>query len=196
MDFGTSADVLKGASSAISMIGSLKEGSASARASRRAAKDSKKASKFEAAQYRQQAGQERASSQRQAIEERRASRIAQSRAVAVAAASGAGASDPTVNKIIGNLAADGEYNALSALFSGEESARGLEMAAKGAEFEGNSWATAYRTRANSYRSAARSTAIGTAVEGASSFLEKYGGDTMDSYVPAFREPSFRAPGIR
>lgn len=196
-DLGKSADILRGTQTAISSVGSLMEGNAASRAAKRAAKDSKKAGKFEGAQYRQQAGQERAGSQRQAIEERRAARIAQSRAVAVAAASGAGASDPTVMNIVGNLAADGEYNALSALFSGEEAARGLENAASGAEYEGRSSAAGYRTRANAYRSAARNTAIGTALDGMSTFYDKYSGDDdfSSNYTPAFREPGFRPPGI-
>lgn len=194
MDIGTGADILKGTQTAISSVGSLMEGNAASRAAKRAAKDSKRAGKFEAAQYRQQAGQERATSQRQAIEERRASRIAQSRAIAVAAASGGGASDPTVMNIVGNLAADGEYNALSALFSGEEAARGLENAAAGSIYEGQSSANAYRTRASAYRSAARNTAIGTALDGLSSFYEKYGDDSLTTdFVPAARAPGSGPP---
>lgn len=191
MDFGTSADVLRGTSTAISSIGSLAEGNASARAAKAAAKQAKKAGKYESQQYTQQANAERATAQRQSIEERRASRIAQSRAIAVAAASGGGASDPTVTKIVGDLAADGEYNALSALYSGEEAARGLEMAGAGSLYEGNNAASAYRARANAYRNAARGTAIGTALDGMGTFFEKYGGETLtDTYVPTFREPGF------
>lgn len=196
-DFGKSADILRGTSTAVSSIGSLVEGNAAARAAKRAAKSTKKAGNAEAAQYQQQAGAERATAQRQAIEERRAARLAESRAIAVAAASGGGASDPSVTKIIGDLAADGEYNALSALYTGEESARGLESAAAGAQYEGRNVASAYRTRASGYRSAARNTAIGTALDGLSTFYDKYGDtDLSADYVPSFREPGFRAPGIR
>lgn len=197
MDFGTSADVLKGTSTALSAVSSLREGSAYARAAKAAAKQSKSAAKFEAGQYIQQAGQERATAQRQSIEERRAARLAESRAIAVAAASGGGASDPTVTKIVGNLAAQGEYNALSALYTGEEAARGLETAAMGSLYEGNNAASSYRIKGSAYRSAARNTAIGTALDGIGSFFEKYGGSTLTDYsTPAFREPGFRPPGIR
>lgn len=83
--------------------------------------------KFQSAQLQQQAGQDRASAQRVAIEERRRGAIAQSNAQAASAASGGGATDPTVLNITGGLAKQGEYNALSALFSGEEKARGQEL---------------------------------------------------------------------
>jgi hypothetical protein len=92
--------------------------------------------KFQAAQMEQQAGQERASSQRQAIAERRQANIMQSNAQASAAASGGGATDPTVLNITGNLAKEGEYNALSALFAGEERARGQELQATSTRMQG------------------------------------------------------------
>lgn len=92
--------------------------------------------KFQAGQLEQQAGQERASSQRTAIEERRRSDIAISDATAAAAFSGGGATDPTVMNITGGLAKQGEYNALSALFEGEEKARGLRLGATAARMEG------------------------------------------------------------
>lgn len=92
--------------------------------------------KFQAAQMEQQAGQERASSQREAIAQRRQANIMRSNAQAAAAASGGGATDPTVLNITGNLAKEGEYNALSALFEGEERARGLNLQATTTRMEG------------------------------------------------------------
>lgn len=91
---------------------------------------------FQAKQMEQRAGQERASSQRVAIEERRRAAIAGSNAQAAAAASGGGATDPTVLNIQGGIAGQGEYNALSALFEGEEKGRGLELQATSARMEG------------------------------------------------------------
>lgn len=101
-----------------------------------AGKAAKVGADFQAAQMRQQAGQERAASQRVAIEKRREATIAQSRAQAVAAASGGGATDKTVLDLTGGLAQQGEYNALSALFEGEESARGMELGATSAQMQG------------------------------------------------------------
>lgn len=92
--------------------------------------------KFQAAQLEQRAGQERASSQRVALEERRRASIASSNAQAAAAASGGGATDPTVLNIQGGIAGQGEYNALSALFEGEEKGRGLELQATSTRMEG------------------------------------------------------------
>jgi hypothetical protein len=92
--------------------------------------------KFQAAQMEQQAGQERATSQRVAIEERRRAAIAGSNAQAAAASSGGGATDPTVLNIQGGLAGQGEYNALTALFEGEEKARGLNLQAASTRMQG------------------------------------------------------------
>jgi len=74
----------------------------------------------------QKAGQERAASQRAAIEQRRRGRYAGSRATALAAASGGGVSDPTVTGILADIDTESEIRALNAMYMGEESARGLE----------------------------------------------------------------------
>ena len=102
----------------------------------RAGQAANNSAKFQAAQMQQQAGQDRASSQRVAIEERRRAGIAMSNAQAGSAASGGGATDPTVMNLTGAIAGQGEYNALSALFEGEERARGRELAAASARMEG------------------------------------------------------------
>lgn len=91
---------------------------------------------FQAKQMEQQAGQDRAYAQRVAIEKRREANVAISNAQARGAASGGGATDPTVLNITGALAQQGEYNALSALFSGEERARGQELQASATRMEG------------------------------------------------------------
>jgi len=83
----------------------------------------------ESDQLIEMAGQDRASSQREAAEQRRQARLLQSRALAVGAATG-GASDPTVVNILANLEGEGEYRALTALYEGEEAARSKEMQAR------------------------------------------------------------------
>ncbi len=90
----------------------------------------------QAEQARQNAGQERAVAQRESKEERRQAQLVESRALAVAAASGAGAADPTVENILGGIGAEGEFRALSELFIGEERARNLEFQADIKVFEG------------------------------------------------------------
>lgn len=113
------------AGTAMSVAGAIGQGNAA-----------RGAANYQAAQLQQQAGQERATSQRQAMEERRRARFAQSRLQALAAASGAGATDPTVIDLSGDIAAEGEYRALTALFGGEERARGLTMNAQARRYEG------------------------------------------------------------
>lgn len=92
--------------------------------------------KYEAKQLEQRAGQERAAAQREAIEKRRRSTLIQSRQQALAAASGAGATDPTVVDLIADTEAEGEYQALGQLFLGEERARGAEGQAAARRMEG------------------------------------------------------------
>lgn len=117
--------VVGAASTAVQASGTLSAG----RAEQQAAAARAQALEHQAAQARQQAGQERASSQRSASEKRRLGKLLASRALAVAAASGAGAGDPTVELIVGDIGAEGEFRALSAQFEGEERARGLETQA-------------------------------------------------------------------
>lgn len=125
-----------------------------------AAKD---AADSEAAQLEQNAGQERAISQLDASTQRRSARYAQSRAQAVAAASGAGASDPTVVDVISNIEGEGEFQALSSLYTGEERARGMEFGGKVRRREGQAAKTASYLKAGS-----------TLLSGASSWQGQYG----------------------
>lgn len=83
----------------------------------------------EADQLDAQAGLDRASSQRQAMDERRSARLLQSTGLARAAASGGGADDPTVVNLLAGIEGEGEYRALTAMYEGEEEARGKEAQA-------------------------------------------------------------------
>lgn len=149
------------AASAVSAVGQVQQGNAA-----------KASADFQAAQQEQQAGQQRAAAQRQAIEQRRQSRVLESRARAVAGASGAGVGDPTVVNELADIKNVGEFNALTALFQGEESATGLEMAAESARREGAA-----------SRQASRINAAGTLIGGAASFYDRYGGGSFGSPSP-------------
>lgn len=70
--------------------------------------------------------EERASAQRQAGEEQRKARLAQSRLGAVAGASGAGSSDPSVMTLFEGIEREGDYNAAAATAAGEQKAAGLD----------------------------------------------------------------------
>lgn len=111
-----------------------------------------------------QAGLERASSQREAIEERRQSRLVQSRGLAVAAASGGGADDPTVVNLIANLEGEGEYRALTSLYEGNERAIGMEDEAR-----------ARRKEAKNIKTASYISAASTMLGAGSSMYDRYGG---------------------
>lgn len=142
------------ASTVISAAGSIAEGQAARREAN-----------YVARQQEYLAGQQRASSQRAAEEQRRQGRLLESRAQAVAAASGGSATDPSVLDVIGGIRGEGEYRALTALYEGEERARGLETKAGLSRFQGKQAQAAGYTRA-----------LGTVLGGGSSILsQKYGG---------------------
>lgn len=115
--------------------------------------------KFEAAQLDQRAMAERATASRDAAEARRQGRLAQSRLQAVAASSGGGQPIDLVSRLEG----ESEYNALRALYEGDERAAGFRMQGAASRFEG-------RQR----RRASRIEATGTLIRSGASLLGKYG----------------------
>lgn len=119
---------------------------------------------YQAEQREEDAKAVQAEAQRESIIERRKAKNLMSRARAVAGASGAGSSDPTVTNILTDIDTQGEVNALNALYSGDVTARGLRSGAAVARNEGRASRTA------SYMDAA---SIG--LGGATSWHEKYGG---------------------
>jgi len=112
----------------------------------------------------EEANAEAAESQRAALIERKKARNLMSRARAVAAASGGGVSDPTVVNQLADIETQGELNALNAMYSGNTAARGYRRGAAIARNEGRAEQTA------GYLGAAS-----TALDGANSWYDKYGG---------------------
>lgn len=94
------------------------------------------AAEFKAQNARIAAGQAIAVAQRDAEEQRRQGRYVGSRALALIAASGGGASDPTVVRILSNTAGEASYRASVALYRGLDQARSLRMQATADEYEG------------------------------------------------------------
>jgi len=133
------------------------------------------AADYEAAQLEQNAGQQAASAQRSAMEDRRQAQIAQSRALAVAAASGGGASDPTVINIISRLSAEGTYRSMSDLYEGREKARQMQEQAAASRYSGQRAQQAARlsAAATAVQEVARRSVSKTAISGASSLYSKY-----------------------
>lgn len=117
-----------------------------------------------------------AESQREAIYERKKANYAESRALAVAAASGGGVETPTVQNILGDIQKQGDYNVLATLYSGDTDAELANLAANTARREGRAAKRASYLNAGS-----------TILQGASSFYSKYNsnaGDSIANYKPA------------
>ena len=122
----------QGAQSVLTSYGLKEQG----KADRRAAETRMQAAEFEARLMEQRAGQELAVAQRQKFEEQRVAGLVASRAQAVAAASGGGASDTTVVNIISRVKGEGAYRAAVRLYEGESKARMLRLAASAKRYEG------------------------------------------------------------
>ncbi len=123
----------------------------------------------EAAQLEANAGQERASSQREAFEARREGRFAASRALAIAAASGGGADDPTIVNAMADLEGDAEYRARVALYEGNVAGDDLERQAK-----------ARRREAKSVKTQSYFKAGATILGAAGGIADRYGGKNKPS----------------
>jgi hypothetical protein len=97
---------------------------------------SRQAAEFQAAQLRLNASNAAASGQRQAADVDLQSKYIASAALATAAASGGGASDPGVVTLMARNAAEGAYKRSVALYEGEDRAKALNLSADAKEFEG------------------------------------------------------------
>lgn len=119
-----------------------------------------------------------AEAQQQAIQERKKANYAESRALAVAASSGAGVKTPTVQNILGDLHEQGDYNVLSTLFSGDSEAEAYNLSA-----------TATRNEGRAAKRASYLNAGSTILQGVSSFYSRYNSnassaDSIANYSPA------------
>lgn len=153
------------AGTALTAAGQQQQGVASTTvASRKAA-----LADFQAQQLETNALTAQASAQRQALEEQRNAAIVSSRALAVAASSGGGASDPTVINMMARIAAEGQYRATVSLYNGETQANQQRAQAAAKRYEG---ATAIAD-GNTAQSASNFSAFGTVLKGAGSMFSKY-----------------------
>ncbi len=150
---------------AIAIIG-LGMGVASSRKQARAAR---RQGKRERALAEIQAKSVLAAGSHAAQEELRQARLLESRGLALAAASGAGASDPTTVKILSDISGEGAYRAASALYEAEAEARMVRL---GGEYQRQS--ANDRARGIEYAGAA------DAVAGVGSMYNKYGRGGPDS----------------
>lgn len=95
----------------------------------------KRAAKASKRYLNQMAKQEFAIAQREAFEEQKQAELLASRALAVAAASGGGASDPTVMNIIGDIHGEGALRAGLELYKGKTRADALQFEGEMLMFE-------------------------------------------------------------
>lgn len=102
---------------------------------------------YRSQQYRINAGQARAAGQQVGEEELRKSELMQSRILALAGASGGGAMDPTVVSLMSKTAAEGKLAQATRIYNSEEQARGMEMQADTALYEGKAAKVASRYQA-------------------------------------------------
>lgn len=157
---------LFGGSMGLSAIGSVGEANAAASAG----KAQEANQRFIAAQLDRNAGQERAASQRRVAEIARQGRFAQSRALAVGAASGGGVSNPGFVDLISDMEREIETRKSLVLSEGEMTAQDLNLAAESRRRSG-----AYDRKAgNQQRS---QTLIGGAADlgiGTATLFDRYG----------------------
>ena len=127
---------------------------------------------FQARQAEQNAGTAVAIAQRQAEEAKRQGRYVASRALAVLAASGGGASDPGAVRILANAEAEGAYRAQMAVYEGESRARALRMEAAAARASGQNAVVSAASRANAMLIGGASRGL----SGSMSLYQRYGGN--------------------
>lgn len=131
----------------------------------------------EAAQLRINAGQAFAAGTNQSALAQRQAAIVQSKATAIAGASGAGAGDSTVSNIKADIGRTGEYNSLEAIYQGKSAQQQMDEQAALTTFAGNQAKIAgYVGAAGDLVGQGGSNSIGA--QGISMF-DKYAGDMPD-----------------
>jgi hypothetical protein len=153
------------ASGALQAAGTIMGGNAAADAGARA----QQAQYFKAAQEEQAAQESRAAAQRVALDKGREASLALSKLQANAAASGGGASDPTVLGLGGDIAGRGEYESLLDMYKGENRARGLEDSAIGSRLSGD----AAKAEGDAKKTASYFSAAGTIIGSGGSAYKTY-----------------------
>lgn len=178
-ELATIVTVLSAVSTVVSFAGKMQQASAqedAAQAQLQAAEHQRVLDERQAELFESQAGQERAVSQRAAIEDRRQGQRISSRAQALAGASGAGALDPTIVGILGDIDFETELRAGTSLAAGEQAGRDLDYRGVLTRAGGDADLFAGQAAARATQQAAsrsRLEAFGTLLEGGTSLYEKY-----------------------
>lgn len=156
--------------SVVSAVGSLAAGAAQSRQLEAQAE----ANRYQAKIEDQKAMQERAVAQRKGFERQREGKLALSTLQARAAASGAGATDPTVVSLGSDIAGRSEYYRLTEMATGETAARYHEDQAALDRWSANEQSA----QAGMAKTGAFFSAASSILGGASSAFGKFGGGTI------------------
>lgn len=140
---------------ALSVMGSSKQ----AKAAKQQAKAQYALAQYEANQLDQNARETQAAGQYASIEQRRQSELLQSRALAIAASSGAGTLDPTVLDVIGGIAKEGERAVQTETYNAESEAAGMRAQAVATRYGGAQALKAGKIAAKGAKIQAFSTAL-------------------------------------
>lgn len=162
--------MMQTASTVFTAMGQSSQGDAAMEAGRR----KMMSAQSQAAQLDRNATQQVAASQRGAEDDQRQTQLAMSRALAVAAASGGGASDPTIVNTIARLAGEGAYRSMSTLYQGQEQARAMRDQAAMSRYSGDVAMADAKTAKDASTFSAMATLAPTVLKGASSMYKKYG----------------------
>lgn len=167
------AEIMAGIGKGVQTVLSSYNVKESAKADRRLAEARMQAADFEAKMLEERAGQEIAVAQRLALEENRKAELVASRAIAVAAASGGGASDSTVVNLVARLKGEGAYRAAAQLYEGESRARLMKIGATAKRYEGAQGVV----EAARGQKVANNMAFLNLMAGGGTLASKYGGNT-------------------
>jgi len=168
------APILQVGGTILSAFQQKKAGSEAEKASVQAASNTRAMAEFEALQQERYAGEAKQEAELIAAEQRRTARRLASDALAAAAASGAGARDPSVVNIMAEIMGEGNYRAQVALYEGEKEARNRMLAAAAGRISGESGAAARIGEGRAQARAGSLAATSTVLRGVGSWAERYG----------------------
>lgn len=163
------------ASTVVSAIGTIASGNAEADLAMKTADARNKSAQFEARQLDIQAKDEFASGQREAQQLKRQKTLALSNLQAQGAASGFSATDPSNLAIADEIEKYGSVQEGMALYGGSARAQNLNLNAEARRFSGASEVSLASDYASNRRKAAKMSAFGTILGGASTMASRFGG---------------------
>lgn len=150
----------------------------------------KAALEFQAQQLETEAGQSKAVGQTQAQDVARQTALVNSTALARAAASGAGASDPTVLAVMARTSSEGAYRQALALYEGEAQARIDNMRAVAARYEGATGVSDANVARGQSNIGAASTLLSGGARTLSMYDKYFSGPKTDDSVTTFQNDAF------